>query len=164
MRAVALIAGIVCSIAAAAEAPPAVVADRIVIEKAAHRMTLLSGGAKIKTYKITLGSHPVGPKRRQGDGRTPEGLYVIDQRKADSYFHRALHISYPNADDAARAVALGVDPGGDIMIHGIGYEREWLSPARRAKDWTKGCIAVSDAEIDEIWDEVPVGTVVEIRP
>lgn len=164
LRIIILIACIACSGIVLAESPPATTADRIVIEKAAHELTLFSHGVLIKTYKVALGSNPVGPKLKQGDGRTPEGLYAVDARNFNSSFHRALHISYPNAQDRARALTLGVDPGGDIMIHGIRNGLGWVGPFHRAKDWTKGCIAVTDPEIDEIWSEVPLGTPVEIKP
>jgi murein L,D-transpeptidase YafK len=139
-------------------------ADRILIEKAAHRLTLFKDGVGIKTYKVALGRHPVGPKEKQGDKRTPEGLYTIDARKDDSSYHRALHVAYPNDEDKARAAKLGVDPGGDIMIHGIRNGLGWLGPLHRTIDWTAGCIAVTDAQIDEIIKAVPIGTPVEIRP
>ena len=164
LRIIVLIASIAYVGPVLAELLPATTADRIVIEKAARQLTLFSHGAPIKTYKVALGSNPVGPKQRQGDGRTPEGLYTVDARNADSSFHRALHVSYPNAQDKVRAAALGVDPGGDIMIHGIRNGLGWLGSFHRIKDWTKGCIAVTDPEIDEIWNEVPVGTPVEIKP
>ena len=125
-----------------------VVADRVVIEKAAHRLSLMNHGKPCKTYDVALGRGASGPKEREGDGRTPEGLYVIDGRNASSAFHRALHISYPNAADRARAAAGGFAPGGDIMIHGIRNGLGWIGPLQRTFDWTKGCIAVTDAEID----------------
>ncbi len=127
-------------------------------------MELLSGGKVIRTYKIALGSGGLAPKEREGDGRTPEGRYMIDSRNEHSQFHKALHISYPDADDRRRAARLGVSPGGAIMIHGLPNGREWIGAAHRMVDWTQGCIAVTDQEIDEIWDLVPVGTPVEIRP
>lgn len=143
-------------------APPEPV-DKVLIEKAAHRLTLLSRGKPVRTYQVALG-RASGPKERKGDRRTPEGLYQIDSRKADSSFHRALHITYPNAADQARARALGVDPGGDIMIHGIRNGLGWLGSLHRKIDWTQGCIAVTDVEIEEIWSMVNDGTPVEMRP
>lgn len=113
---------------------------------------------------MALGSQLNLPKERQGDGRTPEGLYIIDGRNASSAFHRALHISYPNVADRARATAGGFAPGGDIMIHGIRNGLGWIGSLHRIFDWTKGCIAVTDGEIEEIWNAVPNGTVVEIKP
>ena len=139
-------------------------ADRILIEKGARRLTLISRGELLKTYKIALGGNPIGPKERQGDNKTPEGIYVIDARNRDSRFHLSLHISYPNERDKNRAKELGVSPGGDIMIHGIKNGFSWLGDAHAEVDWTKGCIAVTDEEIEEISRLAPNGTIVEIRP
>lgn len=138
--------------------------DRILIEKGARRLTLISQGEALKTYKIALGGNPVGPKERQGDNRTPEGIYVIEGRNPDSKYHLSLRISYPNEKDRARAKELGVPPGGDIMIHGIKNELAWVGEAHSGIDWTKGCVAVTDEEIEEIARVAPNGTVVEIRP
>ena len=139
-------------------------ADKVLIEKGARRLTLLAKGEVLKTYRIALGGNPVGPKERQGDGKTPEGVYVIDTRNRDSRYHRSLHISYPNENDRARALALGVSPGGDIMIHGIKNGFSQVGEAHAEVDWTRGCIAVTDGEIEEIDKLVPDGTIVEIRP
>jgi L,D-peptidoglycan transpeptidase YkuD (ErfK/YbiS/YcfS/YnhG family) len=139
-------------------------ADRILIEKKERRLTLLSKGEVLKTYRIALGGDPVGPKERQGDSKTPEGTYVIDARNRDSRYHLSLHISYPNERDKKRARALGVSPGGDIMIHGLGNGYSWVGDAHAEVDWTRGCIAVTDEEIGEIARLAPNGTVVEIRP
>jgi tetratricopeptide (TPR) repeat protein len=138
--------------------------DRILIEKSTRRLMLISQGEVLKSYKIALGGNPVGPKERQGDNKTPEGTYVIDARNRDSRFHLSLHISYPNERDKKRAKELGVSPGGDIMIHGIknGFSR--VGDAHTGVDWTKGCIAVTDEEIEEIDKLAPNGTIVEIRP
>jgi murein L,D-transpeptidase YafK len=118
----------------------------------------------ILTYKVALGQGGLAPKDRQGDGRTPEGHYVIDARNAASEYHLSLHVSYPNADDRKRAAKLGVAPGGDIMIHGLPNGKGWIGAGHRAYDWTLGCIAVTNEEIEEVWKLVPVGTPVEIRP
>jgi L,D-peptidoglycan transpeptidase YkuD (ErfK/YbiS/YcfS/YnhG family) len=139
-------------------------ADRILIEKSARRLMLISQGEVLKSYKIALGGNPIGPKERQGDNKTPEGTYVIDGRNRDSRFHLSLHISYPNERDKNRAKELGVSPGGDIMIHGIKNGFSWVGDAHAEVDWTKGCIAVTDDEIEEISKLAPNGTVVEIRP
>ena len=133
----------------------------IVVEKASHTMKLLDHGRVIRTYSVALGDP--GPKQKKGDGRTPEGRYVIDSRNASSKFHRALHVSYPNAADIRSARRRGVDPGGDIMIHGLPNGWGKLGKLHLARDWTKGCIAVTDAEIEEIWKLVPNGTPIEIR-
>jgi murein L,D-transpeptidase YafK len=139
-------------------------ADSILILKKAHLLELLAGGKVIRTYKAALGSGGLAPKEREGDGRTPEGRYTIDARNSASAYHRALHISYPNAEDRERAAKLGVSPGGAVMIHGLPNGKGFIGPAHRLYDWTLGCVAVTDDEIDEIWNMVPVGTPVEIRP
>jgi tetratricopeptide (TPR) repeat protein len=139
-------------------------ADKVLIEKIERRLTLLSKGEVIKTYKIALGGQPVGPKERQGDNKTPEGFYIIDSRNRDSGYHLSLHISYPNKKDKMRAKELGVSPGGDIMIHGIKNGLSWVGPSHAEVDWTNGCIAVSDEEMEEIYKLVPNGAIVEIRP
>jgi tetratricopeptide (TPR) repeat protein len=138
--------------------------DRILIEKSARRLMLISQGEVLKSYKIALGGNPIGPKERQGDNKTPEGTYVIDARNRDSRFHLSLRISYPNERDKKRAKELGASPGGDIMIHGVknGFSR--VGDAHAGFDWTKGCIAVTDQEIEEIDKLAPSGTIVEIRP
>lgn len=138
--------------------------DKILIEKGARRLMLLSKGEVLKSYRIALGGDPVGPKERQGDSKTPEGTYVIDARNRDSRYHCALHISYPNERDRKRARELGVSPGGNIMIHGVKNGYEWVGESQADADWTQGCIAVTDREIDEIATLAPNGTVVEIRP
>jgi L,D-peptidoglycan transpeptidase YkuD (ErfK/YbiS/YcfS/YnhG family) len=139
-------------------------ADKILIEKKERRLTLISQGRLLKTYKIALGGNPNGPKERQGDNKTPEGIYVIDSRNKDSRYHLSLHISYPNEKDRRRAKELGASPGGDIMIHGIKNGFSWVGDLHTEVDWTKGCIAVTDEEIEEIEKLVPNGTTVEIRP
>lgn len=139
-------------------------ADRIVVFKAKRELTLYLANTPIKTYKVALGRSPIGAKRCEGDGRTPEGKYRIDSRNKNSHYHRALHVSYPNVTDIARARNLGCRPGGDIMIHGITNGFGWLGAGHRKVDWTIGCIAVTDEEIEEIWAAVPNGTTVEIRP
>ena len=139
-------------------------ADRVIIQKAARQLTLMRNGRPLRTYHVTLGSNPKRAKEREGDGRTPEGLYTIDSRNAYSKFHLSLHVSYPNAADRARARRLHVRPGGEIMIHGTPNRWRGLRVVFAHTDWTKGCIAVSDSDIQEIWKLVPNGTVVEIRP
>jgi tetratricopeptide (TPR) repeat protein len=138
--------------------------DRILIEKSTRRLMLISQGEVLKSYKIALGGNPIGHKERQGDNKTPEGTYVIDARNRDSRFHLSLRISYPNERDKKRAKELGVSPGGDIMIHGIKNGFSWVGDAHTGVDWTKGCLAVTDQEIEEIDKLAPNGTIVEIRP
>src|SRR3954466_3237759 len=139
-------------------------ADRILVEKADRRLTLLWKGTPVKSYRVALGRAPAGRKQCQGDDRTPEGLYRIDARNGASHYHRALHVSYPNARDLADARHRRCAPGGDIMIHGLPNGYGWIGASHRLHDWTLGCIAVTDAEIEEIWEAAPNGTVVEIRP
>ena len=139
-------------------------ADKILIEKKERRLTLISKGKVLKTYKIALGGNPNGPKERQGDNKTPEGTYVINSRNRDSRYHLSLRISYPNEKDKKRAKELGVSPGGDIMIHGIKNGFSWAGDLHTEVDWTKGCIAVTDEGIEEIDKLAPNGTIVEIRP
>jgi len=139
-------------------------ADKVLVDKRARQMILLSNGHVVKKYKISLGRNPKGPKVRAGDGKTPEGIYVIDSRNPTSRYHRSLRISYPNFSDIKRAKQLGVSPGGDIMIHGIRNGFGWLGPLHRLVNWTRGCIAVTNKEIREIWRAVPNGTQIEIRP
>ncbi|MFZ0338743.1 MAG: L,D-transpeptidase family protein, partial [Terracidiphilus sp.] len=139
-------------------------ADRIVVVKSSHTMTLMAGSRILKVYKVALGRGSSGPKERAGDNKTPEGEYVIDEKNAKSRFHLALHISYPNADDKKRARDAGNDPGGAVMIHGLENGLGWLGPIQHDMDWTEGCIAVNNSEIEEIWRLVPTGTPIEIKP
>ncbi len=137
--------------------------DRVLVLKKEHRLLLLSGDQIVKAYSVALGSGGLAPKRRQGDDKTPEGLYRIDYRNPASRFHLALHISYPDQSDKEQARKMGVSPGGDIMIHGLGSEFKSLGAKHYSYDWTAGCIAVTDSEIEEIWQLVPDRTPVEIR-
>jgi L,D-peptidoglycan transpeptidase YkuD (ErfK/YbiS/YcfS/YnhG family) len=138
--------------------------EKILIEKKARRLTLISRGEVLKSYRIALGGNPVGPKEREGDNKTPEGTYFIDARNKDSYYYRSLRISYPNERDRKRARKQGVSPGGNIMIHGIKKGFSWVGGAHTDVDWTQGCIAVTDEEIEEIARLAPNGTMVEIKP
>jgi murein L,D-transpeptidase YafK len=139
-------------------------ADLIVIVKSSRTMTLYRGRTVLKTYKVALSRDSTGAKERAGDHKTPEGDYVIDAKNAHSRFHLALHLSYPNANDRERARRLGVNPGGNVEIHGLPEGYSWVGGAQRLVDWTDGCIAVTNSEIEEIWRMVPVGTRVEIHP
>jgi len=139
-------------------------ADRILVLKSAHTLILTNGDRVLRMYKVALGRNPVGPKTQKGDHKTPEGEYIIDAKKERSRFYRALHISYPTVANTGRAHRVGQDPGGDVEIHGIENGLGWIGSLHRRFDWTDGCIAVTDAEIDEIWNRVGVGTSVEIRP
>lgn len=138
--------------------------DRLVVYKREHRLVLLSQRKEVRSYKVALGGEPTGPKTRQGDHRTPEGLYVLDSRNPNSHYYKAFHISYPNSQDIAAARKLGVSPGGDVMLHGLPKEYAWVGKAHALHDWTDGCIAVTNQEMDEIWKMVRVGTPIEIKP
>ena len=139
-------------------------ADQVIVVKSQHTLTLLSQGKVLRTYKVALGGAPIGAKAQQGDHKTPEGHYILDRRNAKSQFYKSIHVSYPNEEDKQRAARIGVSPGGDIMIHGLPNGFGWLGESHRALDWTDGCIAVTDLEMDEVWDLVPDGTPIEIRP
>jgi murein L,D-transpeptidase YafK len=139
-------------------------ADHVVVDKSDHTLTLYRRGQAMKTYTVSFGRAPSGRKEREGDDRTPEGRYVIDGRNVRSKYHIALHISYPNAEDVRRARAAGVSPGGAIMIHGLRDGFAWLGRLHRLVNWTHGCIAVTDDEIEEIARAVPDGTPITIRP
>lgn len=136
--------------------------DRIVVEKAARRMVLMQGGEPVREYRIALGFSPIGDKARQGDGRTPEGVFAIDRRNDRSAYHLSLGLDYPQPEDRARAKAGGYDPGGDIMIHG--QPNSLPDDLVLKGDWTAGCIAVSNAGMREIWAATDAETQVEIRP
>jgi murein L,D-transpeptidase YafK len=138
--------------------------DRVVVDKSDRRLHLLRGNHVLRSYGVALGGNPVGHKEVEGDSRTPEGEYRIDARVVDSMFHRALHISYPNAEDRRFAAAIRRSPGHSIMIHGQPNDLGWLERLRRTPDWTDGCIAVSNRAIEEIWHAVPDGTPITIRP
>lgn len=144
--------------------PDGIQADWIIVDKSRRVLTLKSGDDVLSTYRVALGHNPIGPKRLQGDGRTPEGTYVVDWRNPKSGYCLSLHISYPDAQDRRHARGMGADPGGDIMIHGIKNGWGWIGRFHRLVDWTQGCIAVTNPEIREIWRVVPNGTPIEIRP
>ena len=139
-------------------------ADRVVVRKSARTLELYQGGRLLRAYSIALGRDPRGPKQQEGDGRTPEGRYVLDYRNPRSSYHKSLHVSYPAATDIADARSRGVSPGGQIMVHGVRNGLGFVGRLHRIFDWTDGCIAVTDREIDEIWRSVADGTPVEIEP
>jgi murein L,D-transpeptidase YafK len=143
-------------------APEAELADRILVEKSQRRMTLFRNGSVLREYSISLGGSPTGDKEREGDRRTPTGRYVIDFKNETSRFHLSLRISYPDAADREQAAARGVPPGGDIMIHGLPNGFALLGPVLGFMDWTDGCIAVDNDEIEEIWSLTDVGAEIEI--
>jgi murein L,D-transpeptidase YafK len=140
------------------------VADSLVVAKRAHTLTLFHMGRAVRTYRVALGRAPVGDKVRKGDERTPEGLYHIDARNPGSRYYKSLHISYPDAKHIQRARSLGVSPGGDVMIHGLPPRFASYGASQADHDWTEGCIALSDQQMDEIWRAVPVGTPILITP
>ena len=139
-------------------------ADKIVVVKSERRLYLLRGGEVMRSYQVALGRQPRGTKLHEGDGRTPEGRYTLDARNPDSNFYRALRVSYPSRSDRERARALGQSAGGLIMIHGLPNERPKWGAEHWMYNWTSGCIAVTNREIDEIWDSVDLGIPIEIRP
>jgi murein L,D-transpeptidase YafK len=151
-------------VASAMARPKRFSADSLVLDKSERLLTLFERGKAIQTYYVALGTSPVGPKVRRGDGRTPEGLYFIEGRNAQSKYHLALRISYPNATDRARALARGVAPGGDIMIHGLPKRVATIGALHRQQDWTEGCVAVTNDEIEEIWRNVSDHARILIKP
>jgi murein L,D-transpeptidase YafK len=138
--------------------------DRILVQKSARKLSIFCDGKQIKSYRIALGRNTVGAKQEEGDMKTPEGIYKIDGRNPQSSFHLALHISYPSDNDNKRAAARGVSAGFDVVIHGIRNGQGWIGAFHRWNDWTAGCIAVTDEEIEELWRVTRDGTTIEIRP
>lgn len=136
--------------------------DKVLVEKSKRKLHLMCGDTILKTYSVALGGSPEGHKQREGDQKTPEGQYVIDWRNPKSQFYKSLHISYPNKEDQKNAQKNKVSPGGAIFIHGLGSQFGSIGKAHSLHDWTLGCIAVTNEEIDEIWDLVKNGTVIEI--
>jgi murein L,D-transpeptidase YafK len=145
-------------------APPQERATLVLVEKQARRLSLMRHGETLKAFDMALGGNPIGHKQQEGDRRTPEGRYVIDFKNARSRFHLALRISYPDDRDRERARARSANPGSDIMIHGLPNGLGWLSQIHLLRDWTDGCMAVTNSQIDEIWAMVDVGTPVQINP
>ena len=146
---------------AAAAIPPV---ELVVVYKSRQVMQLLKGNEVVRSYQVALGRNPLGHKQKAGDCRTPEGAYCIDRHKKDSRFYKALHITYPNRQDLAAARNHNCSPGGDIMIHGLPKGFEDLADIHFRRNWTKGCIAVNNAEMDEIWRLVADGTPIVIKP
>jgi murein L,D-transpeptidase YafK len=137
--------------------------DKVVVIKSERILMLLQKGSVVKTYKVCLGRNPLGRKTKEGDNRTPEGIYKLDGRNPKSKFHMSLHVSYPSKADRLIARRLGVSPGGNIMIHGF-PDGITMDDIPEHLDWTKGCIAVANSAIEEIWQLVPNGTPIEILP
>jgi murein L,D-transpeptidase YafK len=160
-----IVVGLCCLLSTAQDAAkPERRIDRVLVLKRVRTMQLLRHGKVLHSYKVALGGDPIGPKTMQGDHKTPEGIYVLDSRNAHSRFYKSIHISYPNAHDRASARQKDVAPGGDIFIHGLPNGYAWVGTTHRLKDWTDGCIAVTNQEMDEIWRVVADGTPIEIRP
>jgi murein L,D-transpeptidase YafK len=139
-------------------------ADMVIINKSARTLELKRGNTLLKRYQVSLGRNPIGPKEMEGNNKTPEGKYFIDVHKENSGYHRALHLSYPNDLQKRNAAIRGVEPGGAIMIHGLPNGLGWLGNLQRQFDWTRGCIALTNAEIEEIYNAVADGTPVIINP
>ena len=135
---------------------------QVVVNKGARQMLLMHGNTVLKAYRIGLGNEPIGHKQYEGDGKTPEGLYYIDRRNPDSRYHLSVGVSYPNPQDSALAASVGRSAGSDVFIHGQGPEGRALS--KQKADWTAGCIAVSDAEIEDVYAMIPDGTPILITP
>jgi murein L,D-transpeptidase YafK len=140
------------------------IADKVLIEKAARKLHLFQNGKAFRTFKIALGIRPVGDKKKEGDFKTPEGRYLLDGRNQNSDFFLAIHVSYPSEADRREARRLGVDPGGAIMIHGQPNEPTRSETYYRTRDWTNGCIAVSNSDMIDIWLMTDENTPIEIRP
>ena len=140
-----------------------VYATKVVIDKSERKLYLYNGNRVIADFHIALGGNPVGPKRIQGDKKTPEGNYTLDYKKSDSSYYKAIHISYPSKKDKDFAKRLGKSPGGLIMIHGQPNGWGWISPILQRFNWTSGCIAVSNDDMDSIWSMIKVGTPIEIK-
>ena len=140
------------------------VADKVVIEKEKRKLYLMKEGAPFRSFDIALGMYPVGDKRTEGDQKTPEGLYLLDMRNSDSDFFLSIHVSYPNAADRRDARSKGLDPGGQIMIHGQPNSPTYSEAYYAKEDWTNGCIAVSNSDMIDIWLMTPDDIQIEIRP
>lgn len=138
--------------------------DLVVVTKSTSSMALLRDGKILRRYRIALGDSPTGHKLTEGDQRTPEGRYILDYKKSDSAYYRAIHISYPNDEDKLRANALGIQPGGQIMIHGQNPKSDLSAEEAQQYNWTDGCIAITNPQMDELWRAIDEGTPIEILP
>jgi murein L,D-transpeptidase YafK len=139
-------------------------ADFVLVVKSKEKLFLIKEDKIIKAYNVVFGANPKGHKQQEGDERTPEGRYILDLKKSDSAFYKAIRISYPNEQDREHAARKGVDPGGQIMIHGQKNGYGWMAPVMQTVNWTDGCIAVTNREMEEIWQAVDVGTPIVIKP
>jgi len=167
LRKIGVISGVVFTIAIIAAivgADACVKADKVLVVKSERKMYLLKNGEIINSYAISLGSQPLGPKQQLGDKKTPEGLYTLDRRNAKSKYYKSIHISYPNEKDRLQAAQRAVDPGGEIALHGLPAKTDDEAWDYIERDWTDGCIAVTNDEMQEIWDLVDDHTPIEILP
>lgn len=139
-------------------------AEMVLVKKSEGKLFLISNGKPFREFRIALGPKPRGPKQIYGDERTPEGEYTLDRKNSASAFYKSIRISYPNEFDRERAEKMGADPGGSIMIHGQPKQKKWPEELAQTFNWTNGCIAVTDGQMDEIWDSVEVGTPIRIQP
>ena len=139
-------------------------ADAVLVIKSEKRLYLMNDGKSFASFPVTFGREPKGHKQERGDERTPEGNYVLDSKNTNSQFYKSIHVSYPSAQDRANAQRRGVDPGGDIMVHGQPNGWEWATRVVQLFSWTDGCIALSNPNLDQVWAAVDPGTPIEIRP
>ena len=161
MRSLIVVLLLACPFVAAADIQKA---DEVLVVKSEKRLYLLKDGERYASFPVVFGGEPKGHKEQQGDQKTPEGRYTLDYKNANSNFYKSIHISYPNQQDRTHAQKLGVDPGGDIKIHGQANGWGWASPVMQLFSWTDGCVAVSNRNMDLIWDAIDPGTPIEIRP
>ncbi len=159
-----LVAGAVPGMQGSARANDFPIADKVLVEKSKRKLHLLKGGVAFRSFDIALGIRPVGDKEKEGDFKTPEGNYLLDAKNPDSEYFLAIHVSYPNSADRAEARSKGVDPGGAIMIHGQPNDPTRSEAYYRTRDWTNGCIAVSNSDMIDIWLMTAENTPIEIRP
>ena len=160
-RILALLALLLFQVAAADDIPKA---DKVLVDKSEKRLYLIKDGERFMSLPVTFGGEPKGHKVQQGDQRTPEGNYTLEWKNPNSKFYKSIRVSYPNAEDRAKAQRLGVDPGGDIMVHGQANGWQWASPLLQFFSWTDGCVALSNKNMDKVWEAVEPGTPIEIRP
>ena len=144
--------------------PNGIVIDKILVLKSQRQLQIFAQGKLISKFTISLGKNPIGHKEFEGDSRTPEGIYFINTKNPNSHYHKNLGVSYPNAADIANAQKLGKSPGGDIKIHGLRNGTGFIGKFHRWYDWTAGCIALTDDEIDALYGHISVGTLIEIKP
>ncbi len=139
-------------------------ADIVMVYKSERILFLMREGEVLAKFDVTFGADPIGHKQQQGDEKTPEGPYLLDYKNTKSAFYKSIHVSYPNSKDRSAARKRGVDPGGDIMIHGQSNGWGWAAPISRFFNWTDGCIALSDEDMQQVWEAVDSGTPIEIHP